>query len=195
VWGGRKNNQKYGNSSKEGHKYKECPLWQKQARVVCLVREKAHQQEERKPAHPERGKVQKRGKKREVRRMEEEKAVCPARGEVQQEEWKRSSIEELRKRAEEHCSKRVLQEARLLELGWVTEEVVVLYLTCKCGKNRSHVEDNWGKGVVPLWKWRKLSWYGCKEKIEEKVAHGQGTWKAQPKRGVAKGRLGEPSKC
>jgi len=175
VWGGRKNNQKYGNSSKKGHKCRECLLWQKQARVAHLVRGQAHQQEERKLAHLERGKVQKCGKKREVRRMEEEKAVCPARGEVQQEEWKRSSIEELRKRAEEHCGKRVLQEARLLELGWVTEEVVVLYLTCKCGKNGSYVEDNWGQGVVLLWKWRKLSWCGCKEKIEEKAAYGQET--------------------
>jgi len=38
---------KYG---EEGHKCRECPLWQKQARVVYLVGEKAHQQEKRKPA-------------------------------------------------------------------------------------------------------------------------------------------------
>jgi len=135
----------------EGHKCRECPLWQKQARVVRLVGEKAHQQEERKLAHLKRGKVQECGKKRGVRKIEEEKTASPARGEAQQEEWKRSSIEELRKKAEEHCGKRVPQEARLLDLGWVMKEVVVS-LTCKCGKKRSHVEDNWGQGVVPFWK-------------------------------------------
>ena len=41
----------------------------------------------------------------------------PTRGEVQKKEWKRSSIEELRKKAEEHCGKRVPQEAKLLDLG------------------------------------------------------------------------------
>jgi len=61
--------------------------------------------------------MQKHGKKREVRRIEEEKVMCPAREKVQQEEWKRSSIEELRKKAEEHCGKRVLQKVRLLNLG------------------------------------------------------------------------------
>jgi len=50
--------------------------------------------------------------------------VCPIKGEVQQ-EWRRSSIEELRKKAEEHCEKGVPREAQLLELGWMTEEVVV----------------------------------------------------------------------
>ena len=65
----------------------------------------------------ERGKAQECGKKRKVRRIEEEKVVYPTRGEVQKKEWKRSSIEELRKRAEEHCGKRILQEARLLDLG------------------------------------------------------------------------------
>jgi len=102
---------------KEKHKCRECPLWQKQARVVCPVGEKAHQQEERKPVCLEREKAQECGKKRKVRRIEKEKVVCPTRGEVQKKEWKRSSIEELRKRAEEHCGKRIPQEARLLDLG------------------------------------------------------------------------------
>ena len=48
--------------------------------------------------------------------MEEEKAACPAKGEAQQ-EWRRSSIEELRKKAEEHCGKGVPREVQLLELG------------------------------------------------------------------------------
>ena len=49
----------------------------------------------------------------------------------------------------------------------MTEEVVVLYLTCKCGEKGFHVEDNWGQGMIPLWKWRQLSWCGCKEKTGE----------------------------
>ena len=61
--------------------------------------------------------MQEHGEKREVRKIEEEKVVCPTRKEAQQEEWKRSSIEELRKRVKKHCGKKVPQEARLLELG------------------------------------------------------------------------------
>jgi len=52
----------------------------------------------------------------------------------------------------------------------MTEEIVVLYLTCKYGEKRSHIEDNWGQGVIPFWKWKELSWYGCKEKTEGRVA-------------------------
>jgi len=49
----------------------------------------------------------------------------------------------------------------------MTEEVVVLYLTCKCGEKGSHVEDNRGQEVIPFWKWKELSWCGCKGKKEE----------------------------
>jgi len=49
----------------------------------------------------------------------------------------------------------------------MTEEIVVLYLTCKCGEKGSHVEDNRGQGVIPFWKWKELSWYGCKGKKVE----------------------------
>jgi len=44
----------------------------------------------------------------------------------------------------------------------MTEEVVVSYLTCKCREKGSHVEDNQGQGVIPFWKWKELSWCGCK---------------------------------
>ena len=107
---------------KEGHKYRECPLWEKKAKKMAHPdRGKAHQ-EERRPVQE--------GEKR-LRRMEEEKAVHPIKGKAQQ-EWRRSSIEELRKRVEEHCGKGVLEEAQLLEIGWMTKEIVVLYLTFKC---------------------------------------------------------------
>jgi len=148
----------------EGHKCRECPLWEKKVkRVACPYGGKAYQ-EERRPACPIREKAQEREKR--LRRMEEEKAVRPAKGEAQQ-EWRRSSIEELRKKAEEHCGKGVPREAQLLELGWMTEEIVVSYLTCKCGEKRSHVEDNRGQGVIPFLKWKELSWCGCKEKRGE----------------------------
>jgi len=52
----------------------------------------------------------------------------------------------------------------------MTEEIVVSYLTCKCGEKGSYVEDNQGQGVIPFWKWKELSWCGCKGKTEEKVA-------------------------
>jgi len=133
----------------EGHKCRECPLWEKKVkRGVRPVERKVHQ-EERRPARPIREKVQE-GEKR-LRRMEEEKAARPVKGEAQQ-GWRRSSIEELRKKTEEHCGKGVPREAQLLELGWMTEEIVVLYLACKCGEKGSHVEDNRGQGVIPFWK-------------------------------------------
>jgi len=109
---------------------------------------KAHQ-EERRPAHPIREKVQEGGKR--LRRMEEEKAVHPIKGETQQ-EWRKSLMEELRKRAEEHCGKGITEEAQLLEIEWMTEEIVVSYLTCKCREKGSHVEDNQRQGVIPFWK-------------------------------------------
>jgi len=76
-------------------------------RVACSDGRKVHQ-EERRPAHPIRKKVQE--EKKRLRRMEEEKAARPVKGEAQQ-EWRRSSIEELRKKAEEHCRKGVPREA------------------------------------------------------------------------------------
>jgi len=134
---------------KEGHKCRECPQWErKEKRVVCPRERKAHQGERR------------------LRRMKEEKAARPTKGEAQQ-EWRRSSIEELRKKAEEHCRKGIPREAQLLELGWMTEEVVVLYLTCKCREKGSHIENNWGQEVIPFWKWKELSWCGCKGKRVE----------------------------
>jgi len=151
----------------EGHKCRECPLWVKKERAARVAMPQKAQQE-RRPARLVRGKAQECGKK-EIRRVEEKEAARPRKGEVQQ-EWKRSSTEELRKRAEEHCRKGVPREAQLLELGWMTREVVVSYLTCKCGEKGSHVEDNQGQGVIPFWKWKELSWCGCKGKRAESGA-------------------------
>jgi len=117
----------------EGHKYRECPLWRKKEKVVervaCPVQEKAYQQE-----------------KRKLRRVEEEKAACVAKLREAQQGWRRSSIEELKKRAEEHCSKEVPEKARLLELGWYTPEIIVTYNECRgCRRKGSYAEDNRGQ--------------------------------------------------
>jgi len=113
----------------KGYKCRECPLWEKKVkRVVRPKEEKAHQ-EKRRLARPIREKAQEREKR--LRRMEEEKAACPVKREAQQ-GWRRSSIGELRKKAEEYCGKGIPREARLLELGWMTEKIVVSYLACKC---------------------------------------------------------------
>ena len=57
----------------EGHKCRECPLWEREVKRVVRSREgKAYQGE------------------RKLRRMEEEKAACPVKEEAQQ-EWRRSS--------------------------------------------------------------------------------------------------------
>jgi len=99
----------------EGHKCRWCPLWKKEKRVACLKKGKAHQGE-RRLAHPEKGKAQE--KERRLRRVEEEGAVRMAKPqEVQQEEWRRSSWEDLRKRAEWYCGPIVPQDAELWELG------------------------------------------------------------------------------
>jgi len=102
---------------KEGHKCKECLLWIKrknEEEEVCVARPRKAQQEER-PACPIKGKAQEKEKK--LRRVEEEEAACPMKGKAQQEEWKRSSWEDLRKRAEWYCRPTVPQDAELWELG------------------------------------------------------------------------------
>jgi len=153
---------------KEGHKCRECPLWEKKVKRVARPNGgKAHQQE-RRPARPIREKVQE-GEKR-LRKMEEEKAARPVKGEAQQ-EWRRSSWEELRKRAEWYCGPIVLQDAELWELGWRGQGAIVTYLKCpRCGEGGCHVEDDRGQGVVPYWRRKKMSWCGYRRKEEQSGA-------------------------
>jgi len=55
----------------------------------------------------------------------------------------------LRRRAEEHCGKGVPEEACLLELGWCTEEVIVIYVQCeRYGEKGCHVGKNRRQGVI-----------------------------------------------
>jgi len=95
----------------KGHKCRECPLWKRKLkRVARPDGGKAHQ-EKRRLVRPTRGKAQ--GGEKRLRRMEKEKGARPVKREAQQ-EWRRSSMEELRKKAEEHCGKGIPREARLL---------------------------------------------------------------------------------
>jgi len=91
----------------EGHKCRECPLWVKKEKVARVARPQKAQQKER-LARPIRGKAQ---EERKLRRVEKDKAARVAMPREVQQEWRRSSIEELRKRAEEHCGKGVPREA------------------------------------------------------------------------------------
>jgi len=178
----------------EGHKCRECPLWEKKIKRVAHPNGGKAHQEERRLVRPIREKAQE-GEKR-LRRMEEEKAARPVKGEAQQ-GWRRSSIEELRKKAEEHCGKGVPREVQLLELEWMTEEIVVSYLACKCREKGSHVEDNWGQGVIPFWKWKELSWCGCKERAvrpREAKAQQSGTRSGELESAVRERESGAPTK-
>jgi len=67
------------------------------------------------------------------------------------------------------------------------KEIVVSYLTCKYREKGSHVEDNWGQGVITFWKWKELSWCRCKGKTEgeaaqprEAKAQRNGAWSGEP---------------
>jgi len=143
--------------------------------------------------YPTREKVQE--GERKLRRVEESEVAYVAKPRKVQQEWRRSPVEELRKRAKEHCGKGMLEEAHLLELGWCTEEAIVLYLTCeRCRSQEYHVEDNRGQGVISRKKLETLNWCGCKRKGEEKAVWPRKA-KAQQERGIVKGRSGEPSRC
>jgi len=113
---------KYG---EKGHKCRECPLWVRKKKPACLVKKKVQEKE------------------RKLKRAEGSKAAYMAEPQEVQQGWKRSSIEELRKRTKKHYSKIVSQEARLLELEWCTEEVIVTYVQCeRWGEKRYYVEEN-----------------------------------------------------
>jgi len=67
----------------EGHKCRECPLWEKKVKRVARPNKGKAHQEEKRPVRSIREKAQE-GEKR-LRRAEEKKAVHPAKGEAQQE--------------------------------------------------------------------------------------------------------------
>jgi len=123
-------------------------------------------QQEKRPVHLGRGKAQE-GERR-LRRVERSEVAHPTEGNAQQEEWKRSSWETLRKRAEWYCGPTVPRDVELWELGWRGQGAVVTYLKCpRCGKGGCYAEDDRGQGVVPYWRREKMSWCGCKGKEEQ----------------------------
>jgi len=114
----------------EGHKCRECPLWEKKVKRVT---------------RPDEGKAHQKEKKREVRQVEEGEVARLVKGKAQQEKWKRSSWEVLRKRAKWYCRPTVPQDVELWELGWRGQGAVVTYLKCsECGEGGCHVEDDRG---------------------------------------------------
>ena len=124
-------------------------------------------QRERRPARPVRGEAQ----ERKLRKVEQKEVACMAKPQEAQQEWKRSSWEVLRKRAEWYCGPTVPQNAELWELGWRGQGAVVMYLKClRCGKGGCYVEDDRGQGIVPYWRREKMSWCGCKGKEEQSGA-------------------------
>jgi len=73
-------------------------------------------------------------------------------------------IEELKKRAEEHCGKGVPEEAQFLELGWYVPGMIVTYTKCKgCGRKEGYAEDNKGQGVLR----DRTFWCGCRGEKRE----------------------------
>jgi len=76
-------------------------------------------------------------------------------------------------KVQKYCGREnVPEDAQLLELGWMTKEVVVTYIECRwCRKEGMHREDNRGQGVLRGRKLEEAEWYGCsKQKKKEKVA-------------------------
>jgi len=68
----------------------------------------------------------------------------------------------------------VPEDAQLLELGWMTEEVIATYIECRwCRKKGMHRENNRGQGVLRGRKLEEAEWYGCskQKRREEVVAH------------------------
>jgi len=121
--------------------------------------------------------------KKKKRRVEE-RAAHVAMPQNAQQGWRRSSAEELRKRAKEHCGKGIPDEACLLELGWYTREVIVTYMGCeRCEKKRCHVDENREQGVIS----NRQRWCGYQKRKEKEAVwpreikvQQSGIWSGEP---------------
>jgi len=77
------------------------------------------------------------------------------------------------KKAQKYCGgENVPEDAQLLELGWMTKEVIATYIECRwCGKKGMYRENNRGQGVLRGRKLEEAEWYGCsKQKKRKEVA-------------------------
>ena len=82
--------------------------------------------------------------------------------------WKYPNIEVERKRRREekaaHVARpqNVLENAQLLELGWITEEVIVTYIEWRWYRKKGiYREDNRGQGVFKGRKLEEAEWCRC----------------------------------
>jgi len=105
------------------------------------------------------------------------RVVCVAR--PQKVQQKGRPVHPNWEKVQEYCGvENVPKDAWLLELGWMTEEVVVTYIECKwCRKKGMHKEDNRGQGVLRGRKLEEAKWCGCpkqKRKEEEVVCPTKG---------------------
>jgi len=76
-------------------------------------------------------------------------------------------VAELTKRAEEYCSKGVLEEACLLELEWYMKEVIATYVQYeRYGEKGCHVEKNRRQGMIK----NRQRWCGYQKEKEKKAA-------------------------
>ena len=89
--------------------------------------------------------------------------------------------------------KDVLEDARPLELGWMTGEVIVTYIECRwCRKKGIYREDNIEQGVLKGRKLEEAEWYRCpKQKRKEEEAVHPTKGKVQQGRAWAEGTARE----
>ena len=97
-------------------------------------------------------------------------------------------------KVQKHCGvENVPEDAQLLELGWMTEEVVVTYIECKwCGRKGMHRENNRGQGVLRGRKLEEAEWCRCpkQRRKKEEAAHPT-KGKAQQDKAWAEGTVRE----
>jgi len=68
---------------------------------------------------------------------------------------------------QEYCGEGIPDEACLLELGWYTKEVIVLYVECeRCRQKGCHVEENREQEVIS----DRQKWCGCQKRKETEAA-------------------------
>jgi len=129
------------------------------------------------------------------RERRSEKVVCVARPQKAQ-QGERSVCPKWEKVQKYYRVENVLEDAQLLELGWMTEEVVATYIECKwCGRKGMHRENNRGQGVLRGRKLEEAEWCGCpkqRRKKEEVVCPTKG--KAQQDKAWAEGTAREVRK-
>jgi len=117
--------------------------------------------------------------KEEKERRSKEAAYVVSLQKVQQRE--RSVHPKWEKAQKYYGEENMPEDAQLLELGWITEEVITTYIECKwCRKKGMHRENNREQGVLRGRKLEEAERYGCsKQKKRKEVAARPREEKAQ----------------